>query len=256
MANKGHQNFQLIGNPHLRFQEVDSTNNFANNLASKSNPSEGTAISAAFQTQGRGQIGRFWESSLGKNILTSIIFKPSFLPINRQFEFTIFISVAIWRFISSKLKNPEICSIKWPNDIYIGNKKIAGILIQNALQGNKIKYTIAGVGININQIDFSGDIPNPTSLKIECQKEFDVEKLLEELFLVLDDEYDRFMQNSRIHESIYLRNLYRINQKSKFRIEDKIVEGIIRGVNDEGNLMIEHENGLAKYVFRQIQYVI
>ena len=157
----------MIGNNHIRLNRVNSTNKYAVEMIAKSKPIEGTVISASFQYEGRGQIGRFWESEAEKNITCSTILRPDFLEASDQFQLNIAISLALHDFISHFLDNKDV-KIKWPNDIYVGDKKIAGILLQNSLIGKKVNSTIVGTGININQTEFSGDVPNPTSSPTLC----------------------------------------------------------------------------------------
>ena len=134
----------FYGAKHYHLSEIDSTNNYALNLLSKSTPAEGTTISADFQTHGRGQYGRDWLSESTKNLLSSIILYPDFLPANEQFSLSKAVSLAVRNCINSFLPSKEI-RIKWPNDIYCDDKKIAGILIQNLLTGNKINVSVIGI---------------------------------------------------------------------------------------------------------------
>ena len=124
------------------------------------------------QTQGKGLGSNRWLSQRGQNILISFLFQPP-ITIQNQFYFNQYFALAIRDFLSKFIENPMI---KWPNDIYVGNKKIAGILIEHSIQGDTLKYSIAGVGININQTLFEPEIPNPTSLSILTGITFDIPK--------------------------------------------------------------------------------
>ncbi|MBQ7773428.1 MAG: biotin--[Bacteroidales bacterium] len=141
---------------------LDSTNSQARREAEES--CEGSVWIADFQTAGRGQRGNRWESRKGENLTFSILFKPEFLPPHKQFLISQVCAVGIYRYLAGK---GMPASIKWPNDIYIGNKKICGILIENSISGDKLSVSIAGIGLNLNQTQFASDAPNPTSLLIE-----------------------------------------------------------------------------------------
>ena len=115
---------------------------------------KGTIVYTNYQSAGQGQSGNKWESEDGKNLLISIVLFPSFIKPADQFHISMTISLGICDFLKRYIPG---CSIKWPNDIYVNNDKIAGILIENFILGNKIENTIAGIGLNINQDKFSGD---------------------------------------------------------------------------------------------------
>ena len=248
----------MIGNNHIRLNRVNSTNKYAVDMIAKSKPIEGTVISASFQYEGRGQIGRFWESEANMNITCSTILRPDFLEASDQFQLNIAVSLAIHDLICHFLGTKEV-KIKWPNDIYVGDEKIAGILIQNSLMGKKISSTILGAGININQINFSADIPNPTSMAIELNKAQDLELMFAWLFRFLTKRYLQ-LKNGQIDnlKSEYLDSLFRKGLWSKFKNESEAIwEGKIIGVDDSGRLQIENKEGELKvFNFREVRYVI
>lgn len=156
----------------IRFEEIDSTNTEAHrNLA---NAREGTVWTTLYQTHGRGQYTRNWESTKGLNLLATLLLRPEFLPANKQFLISKCTALAICDFLGTLGLAPRI---KWPNDIYIGPNKICGILIEHQLSGNKLTASIIGFGINVNQTVFRG-APNPTSIALETGKECNVESLL------------------------------------------------------------------------------
>ena len=139
----------FVGRVFHDLPEADSTNAHAQYLLSKSKPPEGTVISTPIQKAGRGQNGCAWESAPGKNITLSVIMYPVFLPVTLQFQLNQAISLAICEFVAAQLSTP--IAIKWPNDIYAGDRKIGGVLIQNAISGGKCKSSVVGIGLNINQ---------------------------------------------------------------------------------------------------------
>lgn len=245
----------FVGKVLLHFPALGSTNVYAQELLAKSKPSEGTVISTFNQLDGRGQIGSSWESAPDKNITMSLILYPRFLPIVKQFELNQVISLAVSDFISDQLEK-EI-KIKWPNDIYIGDRKVAGILIQNTISTQRIQASIAGIGINVNQTDFPADIPNPTSLKLETGKGFELDILLSELCYFLENRYLQLRQGkSTQFKEEYLLKLYRYNEPATFqRAKGGIFKGKISGIDESGMLLIAGEKGIEAFNTKGVSFV-
>ena len=154
----------------MYIKRTNSTNTLLRELVAKGNPPE--YIYAGYQTAGRGQTGNGWESEEGKNLLCSIL-----LPARKNlFELNIIVSVAVQRLLG------EAFTIKWPNDIYWQDKKVAGILIENAIIGNEVRYSIAGIGLNVNQTAWHSDAPNPVSLAQITGHEYELDDLMQQLF--------------------------------------------------------------------------
>mgnify|MGYP002682084350 FL=1 len=156
----------------IRFDEIDSTNTEARRNLEHAR--EGTVWTASFQTNGRGQYTRRWESVKGLNLLATLLLRPVFLPANRQFLISKCTALAICDFLVTLDLSPRI---KWPNDIYIGSNKICGILIEHQLSGNNLTSSIIGFGMNINQTQFQG-APNPTSIALETGVQHNVDVIL------------------------------------------------------------------------------
>jgi len=248
----------MIGNNHIRLNRVNSTNKYAADMIAKSKPIEGTVISASFQYEGRGQIGRFWDSEAEKNITCSTILRPGFLEASDQFQLNIAVSLAVHDFISHFLSTREV-KIKWPNDIYVGNKKIAGILLQNSLMGKTVSSTIVGIGININQTNFSNDVPNPTSFASELEKEYDLEIMFAWLFRFLTKRYLQLKHGQIASlKTEYLDSLFRKGTWANFKNEsDEVWRGKIVGVDESGRLQIKDIDGALKvFNFREVRLVI
>lgn len=248
-------NTLFVGKVFLELKKLDSTNTHAIALLSKNNPSEGTVISAWNQVSGRGQIGRKWLSEAGKNLTFSIIFYPRFLPANQQFLFSQAIALGVYDFLNLFLTNVKI---KWPNDIYVGDKKICGILIQNVLSGRNIQSSVAGIGININQTDFDSSIPNPTSLFLETNKPFDLMVLLESLCEKIEARYLGLRAgNYTVIQHDYLKNLYRFQEQSLFQYPDgETFSGKITGLSASGKLIIHHQKGEESFDVRELVFLI
>jgi BirA family biotin operon repressor/biotin-[acetyl-CoA-carboxylase] ligase len=180
----------IIGSEIMYFPELSSTNSYAIQLLGSGRPAEGTIVRAGFQTAGRGQPGNKWESESGKNLLFSIITYPSRIKAHEQFIISMALSLGVHDFVRSKIKG---CTIKWPNDIYVKNDKIAGILIENSLSGPRISYSVAGIGFNLNQEKFNGNAPNPVSLKLLTGEDYDPEITLSAMASFLDERYSQLI---------------------------------------------------------------
>lgn len=180
-------NTGFVGKNFIELPSVDSTNEYAKALLSESSPEEGTVIAAREQTAGKGQFGKKWESAPGENLTFSVIFYPGFLEAARAHQLHYAVSLALHDFFFARLQLDT--RIKWPNDIYHGDKKICGILIENALIKEHLSYSVIGIGINVNQTTFHPDIPNPVSLKQLLGKQFDLKPLLLEFFPFLEERY-------------------------------------------------------------------
>src|SRR6201996_2639796 len=160
----------FVGQNLLTLKEVDSTNNFLKNLASNSKPlPEGTVIMAENQYAGRGQQQNTWHAEPGKNLTFSLLLNPIFLPVSQQFDLTRAISISVFDTLRPLLG--DALKIKWPNDVYYGDKKLGGMLIENILSGNTIKHAIVGIGLNVNQEKFPETAVNATSVKQILQRD-------------------------------------------------------------------------------------
>ncbi|NNF36590.1 MAG: biotin--[acetyl-CoA-carboxylase] ligase [Saprospiraceae bacterium] len=244
-----------IGFPHLFLDEVDSTNAYALSLTSNSNPIEGTAISAGFQSSGRGQIGRSWWGEPGKNIFTSVILKPSHIQAADQWIINQSVSIAIVKCLEAWVDKP--IKIKWPNDIYINDKKICGILIQCNLAGKNIQHAIIGIGLNVNQDQFPAELPNPTSLLEETDEEIDIIQLRNALYASLEEHYGKtktFDAVSIRHQ--YQEYLYRKGLPTSFMKQGKSLIGTIMGVDEIGRLMLMINGRQEAFNFNEVKMII
>lgn len=235
---------------------TSSTNAHAMELLAKTNPSEGTCIYTDFQSAGRGQIGRFWHSSHGKNVLISYIFYPGFLKVTDQFYLNIISSLAVRDTIMSYMDD---VTIKWPNDVYVGEQKISGILVQNVLRGSQIKATVIGIGINVNESEFPSELPNPTSILGVIGRETRLDDVIQLLSSRLEYHYLRLKQAKyRDLMSDYYGALFRINTVAKYiDTEGNEFMAAIHSVDHQGKLILHTENGeKLTFGFREIHYVI
>jgi BirA family transcriptional regulator, biotin operon repressor / biotin---[acetyl-CoA-carboxylase] ligase len=232
--------------------ETDSTNNFISELPD--NTTEGSIVYAMKQSQGRGQGSNQWESEPNKNLTCSILLHPNFIKAFEQFYLLKVIAIAVADFISHFT---DKVSIKWPNDIYVGDRKIAGILIENSIERDYIKKAIAGIGVNINQEQFSSWVPNPVSLFQLCQKEFNIEDCLTLISDCIEKRYAiLYERDFETIDKAYLDLLYRLNQPSEYFAEGKKFIGTIIAVEPTGELVIcdDHQK-MHSFLFKEVEYV-
>ena len=242
---------EIIGSKIERIDELGSSNNYAAaQLLTKRLP-EGIVFVANSQVDGRGQVSNKWESEPNKNLTFSILLYPDFIEIMRQFEISKAISLGVVDFLNELT---DQVSIKWPNDIYIGTGKVAGILIENSIRIDKISSCIVGIGLNINQTEFLSDAPNPVSLSQITGKVYNLEELLPDLCMKVDARYHQ-LRNGDFGQidNDYISMLYQQDSWSPYTDENGDFEGKILGVDQIGRLMIETRNGeVNKYQFKEV----
>ena len=238
----------------LQFHDtLDSTNNYALKLLKESRPEEGTVILADYQTRGKGQKNNIWVSDKNKNITISIILFPTFLRVERQFYLSMAISLGLIAFLNNYKLH---ASIKWPNDIYIDRKKIAGMLIENSVLNKNIINSVLGIGLNLNQDVFPKDIPNPTSMKLELSQTFELNNVLRSLLNSVEEWliklYLKKFQNIKQSYEQFL--LYR-NEWMDFVQDNRRFSGKISGVNENGQLVIiDDKNAVRIFNFKEVEY--
>ena len=239
----------------IRIDETDSTNRWMKELI-QLHPSEETqhemVVVCDYQTAGRGCGSNSWEAEPGKNLLMSVLMHPKKVSARTQFIITQIVSVALCRTIETVIGSEHRVTIKWPNDIYVGDKKICGVLIENSIAGRRIKDCIIGIGLNVNQTEFRSDAPNPVSIAQLTGKETDREEVLN-TFL---EELTKQCENRNIHRD-YLRKMYRRNGMYPFETEGSRFMARVAGVNDDGRLMLEDEDGIAHlFRFKEVTFII
>lgn len=251
----------FVGQNFLEEEVCPSTNLYAVDLLSKSKPAEGTVISTYRQTAGRGQIGSKWESAPDKNVSLSIIFYPFFIPVHRQFDLNIAVSLALADVIKTNLSVADIAEsfvkIKWPNDLYLGKKKTAGILIQNALSGKHLQSSVIGIGLNVNQKEFTSDAPNPTSLQLLTGKEYKLSEVVWEICAAVEARYLQLKAGKRLMQRAeYLTSFYQMGKVATYqRTNGTYFTGIIRGISDLGKLEIETETGQEEFALKEVKFM-
>lgn len=220
----------------------------------KSIHEEGYIVQTGFQTAGRGQAGNYWESEADKNALFSMALFPQFLAPTRQFMLSKAVSLGV---VQSLNELKEGFKIKWPNDIYFENKKLAGILIETAIMGNTLKHAIVGIGLNVNQENFEL-APAPISLKQLLQKDFDVDEILYRISESVLTMYTALAngEDTRINES-YFEHLYRNKGEWKFKDAQGYFWAIIQSVMPDGQLILQLSTGeQRRYWMKEVEFIL
>lgn len=244
----------IIGNCIFNLTRVDSTNNYATEQLSNNDWKEGTVILADEQLNGRGQISNKWESEAKKNILMSIVLYPNFLPVQYQFLLSKVVVLGISDVVSLFVENVKV---KWPNDIYVGEKKIAGVLIENSIMGSTLDSSIVGIGLNVNQIEFFSGAPNPISLIQLTGKEIQLNQLTELLFKAIEKWYVLLKKGDiELVNKNYLYRLYRKGEIENYEDSTGKFRGTIVGVNEIGQLRInDFKNKIREYHFKEVKFI-
>lgn len=245
----------FVGREFYDLPAVNSTNAHAFYTLSKSKPSEGTVISTRDQFAGRGQIGSSWESEPGKNIAASIIFYPVFLAVRYHFQLNQAVALAVADLMEQYF--PEKTAIKWPNDIYLGDKKIAGILIQNTIAGSAFKHSVVGIGINVNQASFSPGIPNPTSFYLETGMSHAPLDLLAQLCKTIEKRYLTLKSGNLVPlRKEYETRLYRFQVPAFFeRKNGTVFQGTITSVTESGKLVVNVSEKEELFDLKEIRFL-
>lgn len=228
----------------LHFDEINSTNVFLYDKISENNDISDMVVVAAHQTAGRGMDKNRWESEAGKNLLFSIALNVNFLEAENQFKISQAVSVAIVETLSQFVDDKRLF-IKWPNDIYFGDKKLAGMLIQNTIEGRMMGVSIIGIGLNVNQMEFSKDIPNPISLKMISGQNFDLDNLLNLLVSSIKTKVEslRDKENQNEINEKYLSRSYRFGIWSDYFYQNQVKSMIIIGFDKYGRLLLHDKEG-------------
>ena len=241
----------------MSLKEVDSTNNYLKNLASNSKPLiEGTVIMAEDQYAGRGQHQNGWHTEKGKNLTFSILLKPTFLPLADQFDLTRAVSIGVYDALEPLLG--EKLKIKWPNDIYYGDSKLGGMLIENMVQGSFIKNSIIGIGLNINQETFPAHLPNAISLKQILHQDYDLKNILSDICRHTEAWYLNLKaQNVILLRETYLSRLYWLNEQKRFKSAAAgVFNGSIINVKNNGLLVVKTEdNKEFEFNLKEVQFL-
>lgn len=245
----------FVGKVRYSFDTLPSTNDYLAELLAKSKPPEGTVVLADNQTAGRGQYGSRWYSAPGENLLLSVLFYPTWLKASDQWLLSEAIAVALRDAVADITQQPA--RIKWPNDVYLGERKTAGLLLQCALNGAHVQHAIAGIGLNVNQTHFPPEAPNATSMALACGQPFDRSAVLERVLWAVEQRYLQLRQGQteRIRHD-YRNHLLGLGQRRRFaRPDGSTFDGIPQGVLPDGRLAVLTHQGRAVFEVKELTWL-
>ena len=231
-----------------------STNDEASALIANTAVPEGTLVITDRQTAGRGQRGNQWAAEPGQNLTFSLVLKPSFLRAAGQFWLNIAVSLGLYDALLPLAG--ETLRVKWPNDLYVGNQKIGGVLIENTLHGYEMAWSIVGVGLNVNQTTFA--YPTATSLQRLAPQPggYDLAGLLGQLCETLERRYLQLRVGGRdALKADYLQTLFRYGEEHTYESEGRFFRGVITGVDDTGRLILTTDDGTRTFGFKEVSFV-
>ena len=235
---------------------LDSTNDEA--LRQLDDIDNLSVIAARIQTKGRGQRGNKWNSTAGESLTFTLVMKFSgllpALPAKVAMNLNIWSALAVQRFLESEGVDARI---KWPNDIYVRDRKICGILVENGLDGKNVGTSIIGIGLNLNQESFSPDLPNPVSLCQVTGRKIRPEEALERLCTVMQQSLDTLFDTAGLRKP-YLDVLYRMGQEATWKdpSSGSTFKGTISGIHEDGRLLLKTEGQIKAFGFKEIEYII
>ena len=248
----------FVGCNSIYLPEVGSTNSYATELLKNVNVIEGTVIHTANQTQGKGQRGSVWNTQIASNITASIILKPTFLELKKQYYLYQITALTCYDVLAEMLNNSQFdIKIKWPNDILVNQKKVAGILIENSVSAKRLNYSVIGVGINVNQHTFNEGI-NATSLFNLLSKKVELNSVLKLLCKYLEKYYLQ-LKNNRFSEisTRYLQHIFGLNTWIEFEIDGTKKTCFVNGISNTGLLILKDKLGKEnKYDVKEVKWII
>tara|TARA_B110000977_G_C10914813_1_gene430731 strand:- start:22 stop:768 length:747 start_codon:yes stop_codon:yes gene_type:complete len=243
----------FIGKNYLKFEELTSTNTWLMERLSTQIFPEGTLVLAMSQTAGKGQRGTSWSADLLNSLTFSLLIKPTFLPISNVYDLSVCIALAIHDCLNELRPGFKI---KWPNDIYFHNKKVAGILIENQMSKSLYQNAVVGIGLNVNQSEFL-NLPKATSLKQILGLNFPIDKVLERLCETIEARYLQLRAGKFDYLlKSYLKNMYWFNETRVFKANNEQFTAAIIGVLRNGRLVLKLEDGsIHDFDIKQLSFV-
>ena len=237
----------------IHLSETVSTNNFLRMVADREQLASGSVVLADFQTAGRGMGGNVWESDAAANLTFSVLFYPLDVPANRPFVISEMASLCVKYTLDKYLDN---VMVKWPNDVYCDDKKIAGILIENVLFQGEISQSVIGIGLNINQTVFRSNAPNPVSMAQITGKTFDRMAVMDDFRQTFAVQSERINKGSfdAVHQD-YLDSIYRKKGYYPYHDADGAFEAAVWDVEPSGHLLLKRTDGrISRYAFKEVTF--
>ena len=227
----------------IKLDAIDSTNIYVKELIAKGDIENYTAVISKYQTNGRGRNKNIWQDEPSKNLNFSLYKEFNSFKIENKFLLNIISSISVFNLL--KKYNLKKLSVKWPNDIMTGNKKISGILIENNIRGKSINYSVIGIGINVNQLNFK-NLPKATSLHIETGVANSPELMAEELQQILKLNFELMLENPDKLLNVYNKFLFEKDKTVNYFTNNKILSGRLQNVNMLGEILIRNNDGVIK----------
>ena len=224
---------------YIYLEQIDSTNAYLQRQQSECDI-RNWVVSADEQTAGKGMGSNGWESEVGKNLTFSLALDVSFLPAERQFLLSEAVALGLYEALCPLIPEEKL-HIKWPNDIYFENRKLAGILINSTIKANMMDISIIGIGLNVNQMQFQDWPTHPISLKMISGKTYDLQPVLEQVAESIYNKVENLKANPTIIEQDYLKRLYRYRTWADYEVNGKVLRLFMRGIDAFGRLMLVDE---------------
>ena len=245
----------FIGQNKIFLPETESTNSYAIDLLKKVNTTEGTVVFTDNQKAGRGQRGNSWISESSMNITLSVILKPTFLSVKNAFYLSKITALALHDVLTEMIGGSQFdIKIKWPNDIVVNKEKVAGILIENSFKEDIILWTVIGIGLNVNQVNFEG-LNDVTSLKRISGQDIETGKVMNSILKYIEKWYLKLRSEKFDEIDLqYLEKLFALNTLCEFETEGNRIKGRIKGVNELGQLLVENtDRSVNTYNVKEIK---
>ena len=240
---------------YIHLEQIDSTNAYLQRQQSESDI-RNWVVSADEQTAGKGMGSNGWESEVGKNLTFSLALDVSFLPAERQFFLSEAVALGLYEALIHLIPEEKL-HIKWPNDIYFENRKLAGILINSTIKANMMDISIIGIGLNVNQMQFQDWPTHPISLKMISGKTYDLQPLLEQVAENIYNKVETLKANPTLIEQDYLKRLYRYRTWADYEVNGKVLRLFMTGIDTFGRLMLVDEaNNSYCFDIKEIKFLI
>lgn len=246
-------NTLFVGHNLIVLESTPSTNDFCMKLVLEKQLPDGTVVWAKEQTAGKGQREKKWLSAKGSSLTFSVLLHPK-TDLKQQFFFNKAIAVGLCEGVKELGIDAQI---KWPNDIYVNNRKLSGILIENSLRGVQLQHCVVGIGVNINQLQFDAGLLNPVSLRQLLEESLEIDVVLADLCYAIERRYLQFKAGhfSKINAD-YHALLYRKGEQHQFLIDGKPMKGQIEGVDELGKIKLLTPEGESVYAMGEVEFVI
>ena len=240
---------------YIHLEQIDSTNAYLQRQQSECDI-RNWVVSADEQTAGKGMGSNSWESEVGKNLTFSLALDVSFLPAEKQFLLSEAVPLGIIEVLDGLLPAEKL-SIKWPNDIYYENRKLAGILINSTIKANMMDISIIGIGLNVNQMQFQDWPTHPVSLKLITGKDFELRPLLEQIAEHIIIKVEQLKADPTTIEQDYLKRLFRYRTWADYEVGGKVLRLLMTGIDPFGRLqLVDEQQTFYTFDIKEIKFVL